>query len=357
MALFDNFDPGLLGLAILANNRRGSTLGQAIGGGGMQYMGLLGQQQAAKARAAQQQQQMEIQRQQQERLQKQYEQQDADRAATTDWYKTNLPGQPNIQYAPKSYREIAIQQKFGQPERPDLPTGMRYDQQGNPEWIPGYLQGRSQVSAAGATQIQNNPFMAKQQTEESKIVGKMYGEDYVNMQKAGREAFKSNAQLTRLNNLLDKAYTGTGGEIYQNIGKVARMLGIDVSGIEEAEAGQALAGEMSLQLRNPAGGAGMPGAMSDKDREFLQSIVPGLATTAEGRKLMVETRKRLNQRSIEVAKMARDYRKKHGRIDEAFYDQLYEYSMNNELFADMSPATPAQTPITDGPAPGWRWEK
>ena len=29
--------------------------------------------------------------------------------------------------------------------------------------------------------------------------------------------------------------------------------------------------------------------MSDADRQFLQSMVPGLETTAEGRKLMIET--------------------------------------------------------------------
>jgi hypothetical protein len=102
--------------------------------------------------------------------------------------------------------------------------------------------------------------------------------------------------------------------------------------MQNKEAAQALSSEIALQLRNPSGGAGMPGAMSDADRQFLANMVPGLATTPEGRKLMIETATKLAQRDKEVAAMARKYRQKKGNIDEGFYDELAQFSSAKPLF-------------------------
>lgn len=175
-----------------------------------------------------------------------------------------------------------------------------------------------------------------QQSEEQKIVGKAYGQDYVDLQKGGRQAYQENAKLDRLDELLENTYTGIGADKVLAAKKAAKMLGMDVEGIGEAEAAQAITNELALQLRNPAGGAGMPGAMSDKDREFLQSMTPGLGMTKEGRNALVSTKKKLNQRSIQVAKMARDYRKKNGSLDEMFFDELAQYSEDNPMFEELS---------------------
>lgn len=174
--------------------------------------------------------------------------------------------------------------------------------------------------------------MPAQATEEAKKVGAFYGTDYTDMVKAGREAYVSNSKLERLDKLLDETYTGIGGAQVQAAKKLGGLIGMDMEGVGEAEAAQALAGELALQLRSPEGGAGMPGAMSDKDREFLESMVPDLATSKEGRKLMIETKKKLNKRNIEIAKMAREYRKAHGRLDEGFYDDLADYGDLNPMF-------------------------
>lgn len=174
-------------------------------------------------------------------------------------------------------------------------------------------------------------------TEEQKVVGKYYGQQFTQLMDAERQARAQNAKLERLDQLFDEAYTGIGGKEVQSAKRALGILGLDTEGVGEAEAAQALSAEMALQLRNPAGGAGMPGAMSDRDREFLQSMIPSLATTAEGRKLMVATKKKLNQRSIDVAKMAREYRRKFGRLDENFYDQLAAYSDANPMFEEERP--------------------
>lgn len=174
-----------------------------------------------------------------------------------------------------------------------------------------------------------------QQTKEAETVGKFFGDQYVDLQKAGTAATAQNAQLSQLDQLLDRVYTGAGTETGLTVQKAAKRLGFDIDIVGDtgaAEAAGAIANEMALQLRNPAGGAGMPGAMSDQDRGFLQSMVPGLGQTKEGRKLLIDARRRVNQRSVDVSRLAREYRKKNGRIDEGFGDVLDQYSRDNPLF-------------------------
>ncbi|MDE2441944.1 MAG: hypothetical protein KGP14_13050, partial [Betaproteobacteria bacterium] len=107
------------------------------------------------------------------------------------------------------------------------------------------------------------------------------------------------------------------------------------------QAFQALSGEIALSLRNPSGGAGMPGALSDKDLTFLQSMTPDLGKTTEGNKLIIDTARKLATRDQEVAKMARDYRKKNGQFDEGFFDQLAAYSDKHPLYEKEAQAQPA----------------
>ena len=79
----------------------------------------------------------------------------------------------------------------------------------------------------------------------------------------------------------------------------------------------------------------MPGAMSDPDRRFLVEMVPGLANTPGGNKIIIEALERKAKRDIEVAKMARAYTKKNGTMD-GFSDELAAWSEKNPLFADLA---------------------
>lgn len=182
------------------------------------------------------------------------------------------------------------------------------------------------------------------ESAEAKEVGKWYGEQYAGMQEAARSARRQNARLDAINTLLEDVYTGTGGEAVLAGKKLAAMMGADPEGIGDAEAARALGNELSLEMRNPAGGAGMPGAMSDKDREFLAGMNPNLSMTKEGRETLIKVRKRLNQRNIEVARAARKYRQKHGRLDEGFYDLLDDKFASEDLFADLAAAPEAAAP-------------
>lgn len=217
------------------------------------------------------------------------------------------------------------------------------------ETDPRILAVKERIARAGANKIN----IGQQEKEEDKAVGKMFGEEYVNLQKAGAAAPGKIAKYDRLDQLLKGVETGTFKGTTTDLKAAAKGLGIDLEsmGIKDdvapIQAAEALINEMTLEMRNPSGGAGMPGAMSDKDREFLQKIPPGIGNTPEARALKTETAKRLAKRDQEVAQLARNYRRQNGKIDEGFYDVLADFSEKNPLFGDMelpSPQKPANSP-------------
>jgi hypothetical protein len=216
------------------------------------------------------------------------------------------------------------------------------------------------------TKVAVSPHMnlPPQESEFEKTVGKNFGEQYSNIQNQGMTVGSRLGKLDRLESLLSKPYTGVGGEQVQQVNRALKSagdaIGLDTSGITEkvgsAEAATALANEIALEFRNPSGGAGMPGAMSDQDREFLKQMTgANITTTPEGRKLVIETRRKLIQRDSEIAKIARDYYKEKGRFDSGFFDKLEEWSSKNPLFKDMkAPAAsaPAAPVLRYNPATG-----
>jgi hypothetical protein len=66
---------------------------------------------------------------------------------------------------------------------------------------------------------------------------------------------------------------------------------------------------------------------------------------------------KLAKREQQVAKMARDYKKRTGRFDDGFYDELASWSERNPLFTEAdrrSPPRPAPLPKTPGNYGGFR---
>jgi hypothetical protein len=177
--------------------------------------------------------------------------------------------------------------------------------------------------------------MPPEEREEQKAVGKAFGEMYADIQKSGTAAAGKIARYDRLGTLLDGIQTGKLTPAAAEIAAVAESVGIKIdSKLGAKQAADALSKELALQLRNPAGGAGMPGAMSDADRQFLQRMTPDLSTTPEGRRLMLDTSRKLAQRERDVARLARDYRKESGQLDEGFFDELDRWSAENPLFPE-----------------------
>jgi hypothetical protein len=172
-----------------------------------------------------------------------------------------------------------------------------------------------------------------QEKKESQVVGEGLGKQYIETQDAGRAAMKKLNKLDRMDSLLAGVTTGKLTPAMTDIAAIGESFGISIDKTLPAkQAMQALSREMALELRNPAGGAGMPGAMSDQDREFLQSMTPSLSQTNEGNRLIIDTARKVAKRDQEIAKLARTYRQQHEHLDEGFYDQVQAYGDAHPLF-------------------------
>jgi hypothetical protein len=175
--------------------------------------------------------------------------------------------------------------------------------------------------------------MPSQEKAESKTVGEFFGKTYADIQSAGLSATNKINKVERLNTLLDGVQTGKLTPFGVDVASTAASLGFKIDPkLGNKQAADALSKEMALELRNPSGGAGMPGALSNSDREFLMSMTPGLTSDPAGRKLISESMVKMAKRDQEVAKIAREYRKKNGNLDEGFYDELAKFSEANPLF-------------------------
>ena len=180
----------------------------------------------------------------------------------------------------------------------------------------------------------------KQESEFGKAVGKELGDMYSSLLRADMNAPATIAKYDRLGSLLGQVQTGKFKGTTVELKAAAKSLGIDLNalGVKDdvapSQAATALANQLALEMRNPAGGAGMPGAMSDKDREFLVQMIPSLENDPQAIGQMVDYRKRLAKRDQQVAKLAREYRQKNGKFDEGFFDQLQSWSEKNPLFPE-----------------------
>lgn len=164
-------------------------------------------------------------------------------------------------------------------------------------------------------------------------IGEGLGKRYNSIQDAGFSANQKMQKLDRLGGLLSSLDTGKLTPAGTELSAWAKAAGIPIGeGLDNAQAAKALSNEMALELRNPAGGAGMPGAMSDADRNYLQGLIASIDKTPGANKLLLEGMQKLSERDREVAKLARDYKREHGKFDDGFYDRLEEFSNKNPLF-------------------------
>jgi hypothetical protein len=223
------------------------------------------------------------------------------------------------------------------PEQPKAPTTaaggtMMWDGDSWEE-IPGAADMRARVAAAGrSTTTINMPPMEK---EFDKTLGKGLAEEQISLQKQGAAARNEAQQFKVLGDMLAQTYTGAGAQQVLQLKRVAGALGMDTEGVPEAQVAQKISRELALKLRNPESGGGMPGALSDADRNFLESMVPGIQNSSEGNRLMTEYMVRLANRRAEIATLAEQYADAHeGRLDRGWYKAQREYVEANPLFND-----------------------
>ena len=220
------------------------------------------------------------------------------------------------------------------------------------------VDGKPTLIGGTGTTINNS--VGPSETEYDKTIGKGFAEKYNTIQDSANAARGKMDTLTALGAALDESgTTGFGAETLMGVKRAAKSLGMDIGeNLGPQETAVALGNQLALMLRNPSSGAGMPGAMSDKDRQFLVASVPGLGKTPQGNRQLLEYMKKVEQRNIEVAARAQDYAHTHGRLDAGFDRELAAWADANPLFGDAATAKPdaAGGPWPtegDPPPPGW----
>jgi len=177
----------------------------------------------------------------------------------------------------------------------------------------------------------------KEQTEFDKTTGKQFAERYVAMNDNAIKALGNLASLAAMEQAISNpaVYTGAGGESIQGLRQIGVAFGADpaeINAVADGEVVQSVSRQLALMLRDPSSGAGMPGAMSDSDRAFLVSMVPGLAMSPEGNRRLIEVAKRVAQRQIQIAEMANAYVNGNGTLDGGFQRHLAQFAASNPMF-------------------------
>lgn len=242
-------------------------------------------------------------------------------------YKTgtvNTLGAPSLMTEKQKIEAVT-----GQPI--PLPYGM-----GEPLTLGGGAGGLPLAPAPVPLPRQGRPGLRLQDQGEQRAqveMGEGLGKRYNSIQDAGFTANQKMQRFGRLGNLLSSIDTGKLKPLGTELAAWAKSAGIPMDEkLDNAQAAKALSNEMALELRNPAGGAGLPGAMSDADRIYLQGIIASIDKTPGANKLLIDGMQKLAQRDREVAQLARDYKKKKGSFDDGFYDELAKFSDKNHMF-------------------------
>lgn len=141
--------------------------------------------------------------------------------------------------------------------------------------------------------------------------------------------------LRRLGGLIDNpnVYQGSGGEAVLKFKRLGQSLGVAVEGVTASEALASLGNQLALKMRSTAGGEGMPGSLSNQDREFLVSMVPGLGKTREGNRAIVEIMHRAEEYKAKVNGEAIKYINAR-KSNLGLADYMSEYMKRNPMMTD-----------------------
>lgn len=186
--------------------------------------------------------------------------------------------------------------------------------------------------------VQVTPQLVGERAYSAKQGGNL-AEQMDTLQKAAIQATKDIGRFDQLSSLLGEIDTGKYKGTTTGLKAAAKAVGFDLEaiGIKDdvapAQAAIALSRQMALELRNPQTGAGMPGNLSNADREFLVTMTATVENDPKAWPILIKSFKQLRQRDQMWAKMAREYAKNHdGQLDYGFIDEVEKYANENPLF-------------------------
>ena len=162
-------------------------------------------------------------------------------------------------------------------------------------------------------------------------IGQGRYEKLIGQREAARQ---TRTNILQLSQLMESAPTGKLEDFALPLKQWAEGFGINLGVSSETsaqEAFNALSNQLALQLRNPDSGAGMPGSMSDKDREFLKASVVGLEKTTVGNQLLLTMGLSVADYNIKMGEEASRYTANGGNLAQ-LDNHMNEWVNNNPLF-------------------------
>ncbi len=215
-----------------------------------------------------------------------------------------------------------------------------------PEGDPRRVAYDQNIAALGRGQQQSK---YDQAADEAAV--KLNEEIFTNANRSLADRGTYNAVLAAVNN--PNVDQGVLAEATLAVRKTLNAFGVDGGATGPSEMLNALGNQISLKLRDPSNGAGMPGAMSDADRNFLKSMSISLGNSRQANELLAKYYMAVQQRAIDLNDLRQNYIAKNGRIDEGFKTAMAEYYKNNdptrELSRSLSGGAPMTPPVAASP--------
>ena len=166
----------------------------------------------------------------------------------------------------------------------------------------------SQLSGTGTNVTVNTP---RPETQEEKDVGKVFGAEFGEINKAGNLANVNDQKLEILMNLneSENLQSGKFGEFRTEAQKLAEEFGFD-PGLQDTTVAELVSGVSGGLVLD--GLQKFSGAISDGERNYTKSITPGLSTTKEGNRYLLQINKRQNELAKEYSNVANDWISRNG---------------------------------------------
>jgi len=216
---------------------------------------------------------------------------------------------------------------------------------------PQYQNPQSAVSSGAAPAVV--PGSAQQAFTNAE--GANQAKNYDAILQGGNQATQRLATLQQLDQASKTAgYQGIGGSSALPLRQALASFGIDTKSESDAEVLQSGGNQLALQLRNPANGGGLPGSVSDADRNFLTSMTASLDHTPAGNQKILATAMAVAQRDVDTATLAAAYVKAHGQLDGGFNAELAHFANTHPLLPNL-PAGPKTQADFDALPVGMRY--
>jgi hypothetical protein len=221
-------------------------------------------------------------------------------------------------------------------ERDSLPLGSQARQAAN-EAIVKLRQGKPLPPPPGAVAPEPLPGEAPvapverpravvksgQTLEEGKKYGSERGGGFAKEAQGWSDLSSNAGKLENQLGLLKQLYTsnsdivsGQFAPVFKSLKSGLSSLGIDVGKSTSLEdVIQSMSVNLSLHARTAEGQNILPGAMSNYEDQLLMSMQPGLATTREGRLLMIDFMTEIARSNKRMAQAATSYEAQNGRLD------------------------------------------